>query len=676
MSPDTESHVFYPRGPMHTGTGDQFNAPVYIVDQSRERLVLVGEPRAVAREQVCWLHPRFVEPPGYGRARELLADNGSVLLTGPPGSGRRAAAQMLLHRLPDADGLIRELPDTLDSLGEPVLDGSLVEAGERLLLDLSASDEEENGAVLRQLPSYRVVVRERGAHLVVVLPGSRMHHLGLEFGPSVVEIGRPDGMEVFQRYLRSDGIRVSREQLGADELTKQLRSAPMLRIAELAILVHRSRKLEPAQAFPHWLGTALAALTERSDEVAKQVKELRCSGQLRALLLTTAMFSGSRADAVFGATSTLLEAVEQPEDDRPRLEREDLAEQLAEIGAKADDAGRVRFALLAYDRAVRAHFWTNFPGLQDGFRDWVGTAIKQRTLTGEERDAVVARFAEQALRTNRPDDLKCLAERWATRTDPRWPSRFLPHAATALERGLRSDEHHSFFFRRQLYMWSRDHRLSPDLAQVVVQVCSGVLAPTHPQQAVVRLHHILRRHSGVAGESARDALLDLVDRDRRLYRLLLDRATSEPKAEEYEAPDTALFLDLADPARLSDAQQQAPPLIEDETVQAQLVSGWKAALAAPPSPRCADQVRGWLAACEDGRYGELLLDVLVEAGDGPCNDGLGRLHVIARDWAHAPDERRAERTGIAARLNTKIDAALGIDFTDLDPGHRTKETAE
>jgi hypothetical protein len=659
MSPDAESYILDPRGPLHSGTGNQYNLLVNSLNQVRD--LFARELRAVAHEHVSWLYPRFVEPPNYGQAQELLEDNRNVLLTGEPGSGRRAAAQMLLHDPSGKSGLIRELPDT-DSSGKAVLDSNAVEANERLLLDWS-SEEKVNGTLLGQLGAYRAVVHERGARLVIVLPDSRTR-LDTEFGPPPVVIGRPNGTEVFQRHLLSDGVRVGKEQLGADDLPTLLGSAPMRDIAELARLVQDARELKPAQAFSHWLGEALKALTERSAEVAKQVKNLRSSGQQCALLLTIAMFNGAPGDAVFGATSELLKVVDQPKDDRPQLEREDLAERLAEIGVITDGDGRVRFTQLAYDQAVRTYFWTNRPDLRESFRDWVETAIGQPTLTSEDRDAVVIRFAEQALRTDRPDDLRCLAERWAKRTDP--SSDLLPQAVRALERGL-SHERHSFFFRRQLYTWSKVRNLSRDLAQVVVLVCSEVLALTHPKQAIVRLHHIFRRHSDAVGAAGRDALLDLVDRDRRLYSFLLDRitrnhATRDPKDV---VADTALFLELVHPARLTAAQQQTPPLIASEAMRAQLVSGWKIVLATPSSPRCVAQVRAWLAACADDRFCNRLLDVLVDACDGRY-DALNRLHIIARDWAHTSGERQAERIRIADRLNHRIDAAQGIDFTNFD----------
>ncbi|MGH3854644.1 MAG: hypothetical protein ACRDR6_14325 [Pseudonocardiaceae bacterium] len=278
---------------------------------------------------------------------------------------------------------------------------------------------------------------------------------------------------------------------------------------------------------------------------------------------------------------------------------------------------------------------------------------------------MVTRFAQQALRTNRPDDLRFLAERWVKSTNSNWPSRLLPQAARAVECGL-NDERHGLFFRKQLYTWSIDINLLSDLAQVVVQVCAEVLALTHPEQALVRLHHITRRHSGTAGEAARDALLELVDSDRRLYRCLLARVTEGLMKDT--ARDLALFCELAAPDRLT----RTPPLIEDAAVRAHLSTGWSAVLGGLSSPECAHPVRTWLAAAhENDQYRELLLTVLVE---GSGVDQLSCLYVVARDWAHSPGECRQERTGIADRLKGMIDSVLGIDSTEFDLRDRTEGT--
>ncbi|MBV9013346.1 MAG: hypothetical protein JO272_15130 [Pseudonocardiales bacterium] len=651
MSAGTESFIVGPSGPVHSGTGNLYAGPTFILG-SLQQLVRVGRsPRALERGHLRWLEQRFVEPEHYGRARGLLEDTGSVLLTGAEGSGRRATAQVLLYRLDLTDAeLIREVPEETDDPSEnPVLDADAVESGQRLLLDLSAKDKTYCEVVLKQLPSYRAEVRERGAHLVVILPHRREDYFGSERGPLIVEIVRPKSKEVFQRYLRSDGITgFTSEQLGVDNLMTQLGSGPVREIVRLAELVRAAKERAPTRTFPDWLREARAALTERSSEVAQQVQGLHL-GRQRALLLATAMFSEAHADAIFAAASTLCERVEHPEDDRPRLEWEGLAERFEEIKAKADNAGRVHFPPLAYDQAVLIHFWTNRPDLRDNFRDWVGTTLGHRMLSDADRDAAVIRFAEQALRTDRPDDLRLLAEHWVTRTD------LLPQAATAVVCGL-NHERYGRLFRHQLYIWSRDDGLSADLAQVVVQVCSGVLALRYPRQALVRLHHILRRHSGAtAGDAARDALLDLTSHDRSLYRYLLSRVIDGPTTNP--AVELALFLNLATSDCL--LPKRTSPLITDPAIQGQLITGWGAALDGSFSLDCTDQVRTWLAACANERYREPLLTVLVQAAGGR-GELLNRLYVIALDWAHAPVESQQKRRGIADCLNNKIDAELGL----------------
>lgn len=656
MSASTESFILTPSAPVASGTGDQYINCTFVLN-SVEQLVRVGRsPRVLEHAYLRWLHQRFVEPDHYGSAWGLLEDTGSVMLTGAEGSGRRATAQMLLHWL-DHKGaeLIREVPDeTGDPLREPVLDAQTVESGQRLLLDLSAKDETYCEAVRKQLPSYRTGVRERGAHLVVVLPHRREHYSGSELGPFIVEIVRPKGREVFQRYLRCDGIEnFTSAQLDVDELKTCLDAGLMRDIAQLAELVRNAKERNPTQTFTDWQSEARAALTKRSSEVAEQMKKLRLGPQ-RALLLATAMFSGAHADAVFAATSTLCEGVKQPEDDRPPLEREDLAERLAQISAKTDAAGRVHFTPLAYDQAVCTYFWKNFPDQREDFRKWVGTALGHSTLRSADRDVVVTRFAEQALRTDRPGDLQRLAEHWAKRADAK-PSRLLPQAATAVVCGL-NHECYGRFFRSLLYTWSRESSLSPDLAQVVVQGCSE-FAVSYPRQALVRLHHILRRHhSDTAGDAARAALLELTSSDRGLYRYLLERVTEG--LTRNPAVELALFLDLAANPRWL-FQQPTSPLIADPSVQNQLIAGWRAALDGSSSLECAEQVRTWLAACGDERYREPLLTVLVQAGDGR-GELLNSLYVVARDWAHTPGEGQQKRRGIADCLNNKIDAEFGL----------------
>ncbi|MGH3833753.1 MAG: hypothetical protein ACRDRS_25500 [Pseudonocardiaceae bacterium] len=136
-----------------------------------------------------------------------------------------------------------------------------------------------------------------------------------------MDIVRPKGEGVFRRYLRFDDI-TRDAQLDVSELPALLCSEPMERIADLAGLVRLAKESEPRREFQHWLTEAFAAWTERSDEVVTQVTKLRSdqkelrSGQQCALLLTTAMFSGAHADAIFDSTSKLCQVIQHPADGR------------------------------------------------------------------------------------------------------------------------------------------------------------------------------------------------------------------------------------------------------------------------------------------------------------------------------------------------------------------------
>ncbi|HEX5120381.1 MAG TPA: toll/interleukin-1 receptor domain-containing protein [Pseudonocardiaceae bacterium] len=640
-------------------SGHQFNGPTYYVT-STERLERRGrDPTAVAREQLIRLHVRYVEPEGYGDALTNLRDHRCVLLTGVAGAGRRAAGQVLLYRL-GGDGPVQELPDTPTAPDEPVLDRDAVASGNRLLLDLSTTAERHLPTVLRELPAYLSTVQDKGAHLAVLLAADREYLLDVGLRSLLVTVTRPPGLDVLRRHLDADSVPYRPEQLhAAATLVRHLREDPIRELAELARLIGLARqRSDPSTTCQDWLATALDALTKRSGEVAAEVRE-RQGGRQRALLLATAMLIGSPADEVDHAAGELLAAVRQPDDERPELEREDLGQQLADLGVTTDRSGRVRFAKLDYDRAVRDHFWTHFPGLRGQFRDWTGRVATADVVTAQNQATFVSHFVEQALRTNRPDDLLVLVDEWTRAGAVR--SRSLPAAALAMERGL-GDERHGRRFRRQVYDWSREFGLRADLAYLAIQMCADVIASTHPQEAVVRLHHLVRRQSGQVREAAESALHDLVQRDRRLFRYLLHRLATSLAGPRWHA-DFDLFTTVADPAALMGPPR---PLIVETVVRDQLVTGWHALLAERQPDFWAGLAGEWLAAGVDERFRDRLLDVLVAACAGQ-GTACGRLYVTGREWARAD---QATRDPVAHRLADKIDRAQGLDL----PHHNEEAT--
>ncbi|HEV7980966.1 hypothetical protein [Amycolatopsis sp.] len=632
----TETLVTGAQGPVHAGSGNQ-----YIVNGPgpdwKSLFRKAPPPRIIGTDFLKWLAPRFVEPKGYGEARDKLEDSGIVLLDGLPGSGRQTVATMLLHRSPD--GRFHKLSDRPDDGESPVLDVDGLEKRDRLLLDLSESDEQTYLSIQRELPAYRVAINEKDARLVVVLPAASGYLLEPEFRSLVATTHRPDGSAVLLRYLKTAGTAYSPADLGTAEVKEILDRAPMREVAKLAELTNTGEGLKKAAS----------ALRDRAEDVAKMVKRLRL-GRQRSMLLTVAMLSGAPADTIFEANTDLLVTLGHPIGRIPRLEQAGLGEELARIDAEIDSARRVRFDTPAYDEAVRTHFWDNFLDLREGFRSWVGKVIGANFLARENGTELVARFAEQALRTGRPYDLTKLAMKWAERTDQRSPSPSLLYSANALEAGL-ADNHHGVVFRERIYHWSTTRNLPGDLAQVLVEVCRKTLAQTHPERALVRLHHLSRLYDEAAAASAWAAVTDLVENDHRLYRRLLDRvARSAAKPDQI---DLDLFLTLADPESLLSPEH---PRIRDPFVRKHLSIGWAGVMARPIGQWRAS-AREWLTASEDEKYRELLLDILVAGGGGEPKP-LSELYRVARDWAAG---RSASRRPVFLRVAEKINIAQGID---------------
>ncbi|MEV5430110.1 hypothetical protein [Streptomyces sp. NPDC052701] len=648
-----------PRGPVNNGVGPQY----VFYGADADWMIRKGvESLRITCEDRVRLADRFVPPVGYRVAADRLEKPGSVvLLEAPPGSGRRAAAIMLLHELGEDEGAdeeeirFEELPATDKDKEED--EPSLTPGeGDRFLLDLSGiTDEKAYARVQRRLAIHRSQVQEVGAHMVVVLPSGMEHAHAPDLEPHTVTLGRPRGVAVVTRYLRMDRMVFRPTDLGSADLQRLCDRSPMRELARLAGLVRTARDSGRFGAeFAGWLDQAMHAVTDRAGEVGRQMATVRTAPE-RALLLTTALFEEARADTVYEAWHGLMRTVGHEEEATTELARTDFGERLATLGIERDPDGRLRFERLAYADAVRTYFWANFPGMRDDLRDWIGHAAGLHGLTTDDRMNVVVRFGERSLAVERPDHLFDLVVRWA---DNAPGASCDPRAVAALELGL-SHERFGGWFRRRMYECVRSGPLSDGLVRALTAACFHSLGATRPDQALVRLHYLAVR-KGEAAREAREALLDLVGRDRRLYRLLIDRLRDRTRRETRESePHLRLLTELLRNDRAPD-----PPPWPD------LFLGWETVFSQPPTELWNPLVSSWLNAVADDSMREMALGVMVGATHGRTA-ALHRLYTIACDWAGTT--RRSSRAAVAALFWQHIDHAQYARTERAGAGPRTTE---
>jgi len=671
----TFTEILDARGPMHTGSGDQHNYDIRmtLINQARYRRVRSG---LWSRVQLDWIELRFVEPYGFDDASQVLDEQNAVILNGPRGSGRRTAAMMLLNKATKRRGRgkrFRELfPAAAESDREDVAwdSADAVEPDERLLLDLSPLSGEEHALVDKRLMEFRGVVEGRKAFLVIIANGA---YALTEGGGIGRPIRPPAAVDVLARHLEADGFTEPVRAIEADSAwLGNLASRPMSEVARLAELTLTARGDSPFAGEAAWLESAFQALTDDGTAIAERVSALQEAPQ-RALLLAAALLSGMTADAAADAAADLLTILEYPKASSAALDSPDLIERLDQVGTRIDAERKVRFNQLAQDTAALVYYWDAFPGLRSHLAEWVNGVVRHEALTPGERDELVRRFATQSLRTDRSQDLETLITAWTESGVASQKSKLLQHAATLLDTGLTSRSHGSYFRR---WIYDRAAQESPirlDFATVLIEACMGQLAESHPDQALVRLHHLARR-KGEVGDLGRDALADFVTEDERRLRRLLWRIAA-PNGTPNPA-DAAVFLRIADARRFAAPTPRSHAPISNSCVAGDLAAGWRLVLSLRPSQDARSRLDDWFQAAALDREGARFLGVLANAADDFST--ASRLEAAVIAWATASlDEElaeglgRAQRMAVARQLIDKLDRQHRVDTPPFRADHES-----
>ncbi|WP_130797976.1 hypothetical protein [Streptomyces otsuchiensis] len=623
-------------GAVNTGKGTQ---NVYIAAPS---YTPPREGLRMAREERERLVALFVPPARFGVAVERIAKPGStVLLDGPPGAGRHAAATVMLCRIRGTSGVISEL--TLDRAEED--DRLPLSPGQRYTIDLSRHGADQYTAVERSVRAYRAECEEVGAHLVVVLPHGLRRHLDAQLQPLVVSVGRPNALGVLRSHLRAHGLRTTAADLTVSEkLVSFIATASMRDIAWLAVRIDHGRTTKPSAGWSAWCEDAVKEMGDQSSDVAKLLnKHSEC--RPRALLLAAAMYSGTSVDVVHHAAQRLLKRLECEDPEAHPLVRPDFSRQLADVGGVSESGGVVRFDRWAQDEAVRLHFWRYFPDLRGEFITWAAE-VGDTLLSPEQRLRVVERLAELCLRTDGQDELLAVVESW---TGPN-QSGLVAESIAALGRGA-CDERHGRAVRARLYHWAREGTLTPDRAQVVVQVCERVLVASYPNEALVRLHNLAVRGGVNGSDHARESMLQLAARERALYDQVIGRLCEAlPKRAD---ANLVMLAELLGPERSRDALRRRA-----------WRRGWCHLMSRGDPTRWKPAVHLWLNALMRGSHAPGVLDDFVAAARRA--DCLTALYRTSYEWSRqsstakgAPQEARQT----AARLWQKIDDAQGLSIS-------------
>lgn len=603
---------------------------------------LLNTPRTTARrvadDQLRRLQQEFARPVGMGEAFDVLAEEHTVILHGIPGTGRASAARVLLCELPRDGGTYHELtPEAPEACAGRWLSLDLIGEHDRMLIDLSATDEQTWYAVHEELSDFRHEVLSRRAFLALVLPSRFEEGLSPQFTQFRRKIERPDAWEAVNRHLWLAGVHGSIRDLAPPALRTYLDTGPPMH--DLARLAERIGTAARGPGdFATWCEAALAAQTDRTRDVADAVRRLR-KGRQRALFLTTAMLEGARAEAVHHATNLLVDEVGSTHDERPLLEHKQLSVRLETVGAEAGPDARVHFTEPGFAEAARRLFWNDLPDVREPLGNWLTKALKVRGLDESDLAEVVARFTDLCLSTHDFERLTKLVERWTLDSAHRGTE--VRAAAQLLQHGI-EDERLNSRFRSAIYQWSTG-RPSKHLREVLVEVCAKVMSIHHPEPALVRLHH-LTRNEPHPSTGAREALLAYVNEDVRLQRRLLARLATK-QSEPHRRADADLFLYLTD---LPGSFLLAAPTREWLTVC------WRMAFDLLDPGRWAVCTTRWLTTADhDDDLAEATLSILVDASDTSYP-------VLSRVYA---DARRSVSSELASRLLKSINTAQRARFT-------------
>ena len=605
-------------------------------------------PTSVRRVVVLWeqIHrsaDRAVTVDGVAEAADRLYRHRVLFLVADPGQGASTARLCIAHRL--SDTLRYEPPVERIALDdeEETLDGAAREwdSSRLVIVDASSMPDQPRTRLIDDVAAVKAIVDRTDSFLMVTVPRADLVTVRARYPDWVVELGKPDGTEVFRRHL-ADRID---DHLLADVLADQwflgeVRDAWPERAAQLADLAAQSATR--TRAVDALRAEVQAASSDWTEQLRAEI-DAATDARTRSLLLAAALVEGGPPAAVVALAEALVTRSKYAEAEAPPhpLVATSVVTRVARVGQVSAGPDRVVFSRPAYGRAVLPYVWSEHPDLRPALRSWLVAVPDQRGLGPDELTLVVDRVAELAAARG-ADLVYTCARGWIARGARTLAERLLTIAAT--DRRIGRD------VRRQLWIWSKS--AGPDLQYSVAMVCGGGYGGIYPANALTRLKHL----AVSAAQTVRAAVVDAVATIAQQigpYRLLghLQDWMAQPDPARAATLARALHAALVRPtvrARLhDDAHRHSGP---DGTA----VRFWRRALDSLPYDIAADLITTWLNAVDDGTRDtvDLLVDQLVTAA------GEDRHRLVQLSWgARGPQGNRASQQ-LMQRLLTRLDIPL------------------
>ncbi|MFK4089287.1 hypothetical protein ACI2LF_34560 [Kribbella sp. NPDC020789] len=652
------SAVTDPQGNVHTGDGHQYNiAEVHIQGFLAEPAVQRDVGIRPGQAGMKFLQRVFVEPDGFEALRESLQVPGrTAVLTGRPGSGRRAAAQMVLcPTLDDISALT--LLTAADLQGSDRLTDEDVSEGTHLLLDISDLDQRAFADRQTDLVRCAAIVGRQRASLVILIPDGLEDQLHDDLQIHRRPVGRPDGWRVLTSHLeRGWNLTLPRSAVAADD-GRALAALPLRSIARVAFYLAQTRE----QGLPRqtWFRNALAGLADQEHEVIRLLNQCR-SVEERTLLLVTAVLEGAGIDAIYFAEHSLLGILDYAAESPPhRLAQFGITDRLREL----DDHIRVvdgtaRFVRPGFGDAVLTHFWDAYPDLRPRFADWIRTVYSWRATRADDWTMVARRFAVQSTRTNRSGDLQRVVEHWST--SGREETRRL--AIEAMTPAL-LDDRFGPRARQYLYALATRPNLEQGLGRLAIELCTDVVAIGHPQQALIRLRWLTERDA-VSAEAKR-AIVSLCEDNRTLelfIHVLTDRDRFDPELARH----------VLAPRRLTADEVRAAPLLVPR-LRRKAVEVWVRSLQDANAAAWRSAITPWLdehaRLVDENRppIASALLSALIDICSGDITR-LAQLNTANESWL-ANHRTSAQALTTAAAVEHALDRSVA-DLPSTSLGDR------